>query len=80
VHKKVLSAGSRDLLAEIERRVPRILQGWVLAGGTALALHFGHRLSEDFDFFKTAKVDLGSFRMRFGSWAPARPCRRRQTP
>jgi len=59
VHKKVLPAGSRDLLAEIERRVPRVLQGWVLAGGTALALHFGHRTSEDFDFFKTAKVDLG---------------------
>ena len=59
MHKKVLPAGSRDLLAEIERRVPRVLQGWVLAGGTALALHFGHRTSEDFDFFKTDKVDLG---------------------
>jgi len=38
--------------------VPRPLQGWTLAGGTGLAMHLGHRLSEDFDFFKTSLVDL----------------------
>jgi hypothetical protein len=28
------------------------LEGWTLAGGTGLALQVGHRVSEDFDFFK----------------------------
>jgi hypothetical protein len=29
------------------------LDGWTLAGGTGLALQMGHRVSEDFDFFRT---------------------------
>lgn len=58
MHTKVLPNGSRDLLAEIAKSVPSPLQGWVLAGGTGLALHLGHRLSEDFDFFKTATMDV----------------------
>ena len=28
------------------------LNGWVLAGGTALAVQLGHRLSEDLDFMR----------------------------
>lgn len=28
------------------------MSGWVLAGGTGLALQLGHRMSEDFDFFR----------------------------
>lgn len=31
--------------------------GFYLAGGTALALQYGHRQSEDFDFFKQWDVD-----------------------
>ena len=27
------------------------VQPWTLAGGTGLALHLGHRYSEDLDFF-----------------------------
>jgi len=34
-----------------------LLDGWFLAGGTALALQFGHRLSEDLDFFRAGSVD-----------------------
>ena len=28
------------------------LKGWTLAGGTALAIQLGHRLSEDLDFMR----------------------------
>jgi len=30
---------------------------FVLYGGTAVALHFGHRRSDDFDFFRSAPLD-----------------------
>ncbi|SHI65003.1 nucleotidyl transferase AbiEii/AbiGii toxin family protein [Desulfofundulus thermosubterraneus] len=34
-----------------------LLRDFYLAGGTALALHLGHRLSEDLDFFSPFHVD-----------------------
>ena len=34
-----------------------ILDGWVLAGGTGLALQLGHRYSEDLDFFRPEAFD-----------------------
>lgn len=58
MQKKVLPKGSQDLLAAVTARVPRTLRGWTLAGGTGLAMHLGHRVSEDFGFFKTVAVDL----------------------
>lgn len=33
------------------------LESWTLAGGTGLALQFGHRRSVDLDFFRTETVD-----------------------
>jgi hypothetical protein len=36
--------------------------GWVLYGGTAIALHLGHRQSVDFDFFSTERLDRGVLR------------------
>lgn len=53
--RRVLPQGSRSLLADIERDTPASLRGWTLAGGTGLALRLGHRLSDDFDFFKQAR-------------------------
>jgi len=41
-----------DFLAEAEWLSG---SGWYLAGGTALALHVGHRSSEDLDFFTSEK-------------------------
>src|SRR3989344_3341629 len=35
----------------------RIIQKSYLAGGTALALHLGHRISEDLDFFTQEELD-----------------------
>lgn len=34
-----------------------LLQKFYLAGGTALALHFGHRRSRDLDFFSSGEFD-----------------------
>lgn len=53
MHEKVLPRGSRELLAKLgSLRLPE-LEGWTLAGGTGLALQLGHRVSIDFDFFRT---------------------------
>lgn len=53
MHEKVLPRGSRELLAKLEPLTRPELEGWTLAGGTGLALQMGHRISEDFDFFRT---------------------------
>jgi hypothetical protein len=53
MHDKVLPKGSLDLLARLDEIDESFLNGWVLAGGTGLALQLGHRVSEDFDFFRT---------------------------
>jgi hypothetical protein len=52
MHEKVLPRGSRELLAKLDELSLPELQGWTLAGGTGLALQMGHRISEDFDFFR----------------------------
>ena len=52
MHNKVLPRRSRKLLASLEALNSAELEGWTLAGGTGLALLLGHRLSEDFDFFR----------------------------
>jgi hypothetical protein len=53
MHEKVLPQGSRELLAKLESLNQPELQGWTLAGGTGLALRMGHRISGDFNFFRT---------------------------
>jgi len=58
VHEKVLPPGSRNVLARLENNTSPALQGWILAGGTGLALHLGHRCSEDFDLFNTESMDI----------------------
>lgn len=45
------------MLDGLEETADRRLKGWVLAGGTGLALRLGHRVSEDFDFFRTDDGD-----------------------
>jgi hypothetical protein len=60
VHEKVLPHGSVRLLDQLGTSGADALQGWTLAGGTGLALHFGHRISEDFDFFRTDLMHVGA--------------------
>lgn len=59
MHEKALPPASVDLLARLTADPPHSLQGWTLAGGTGLALQLGHRRSEDFDFFRTAGMEIG---------------------
>lgn len=55
MHPKVLGADSWKV---VKRLVSTgLVQGWTLAGGTGLALQFGHRVSEALDFFRAGPVD-----------------------
>jgi hypothetical protein len=56
-----------DVLPRAQRLLWRKLQpiqrfGYVLYGGTAIALRLGHRQSVDFDFFTSHSVDPGALR------------------
>ncbi len=49
MHERVLPPRGREALAAL--RKSGILEEFYLAGGTGAALHVGHRISEDFDWF-----------------------------
>ena len=44
--------------AAIEKLPQDILGEFYLAGGTGLAMHIGHRYSDDFDFFSFTEFDV----------------------
>ena len=51
-----------EILPDVQRRLwptlaPLAQLGWVLYGGTAIALRYGHRVSVDFDFFSAQPLD-----------------------
>lgn len=51
------------------------LEKFYLAGGTALALYFGHRQSQDLDFFTSVSFNPGVLMgqlKRFGTWRTAK--------
>ena len=50
----ILPAAQKELWPLL---APAARLSFVLYGGTAVALHFGHRVSVDFDFFRTAPLD-----------------------
>ena len=58
MHEKVLPKHSLELLTKLEADPSELLRGWILAGGTGLAFRFGHRISEDLDFFRTDMKDV----------------------
>jgi len=54
-------AVSSDILRLIEKlQKDKALTDFILAGGTALALQFGHRKSEDIDLFTRSEFDASS--------------------
>jgi hypothetical protein len=55
VHPKVLSAEAWKTVRSLAGG--GWLDSWVLAGGTGLALHLGHRYSEDLDLFRGQPFD-----------------------
>ncbi len=55
MHPKVLSSNAWDTIRALSRG--GWLDPWILAGGTGLALHLGHRYSEDLDLFGIEPFD-----------------------
>ena len=55
MHPKVLSPRGWSLVRSLVAE--RLTDDWVLAGGTGLALQFGHRLSRDLEFFRQGPFD-----------------------
>jgi len=55
LHYHALPVTVRTLLQALGS--PMLATGFSLAGGTSLALRYGHRLSFDLDFFTTANLD-----------------------
>lgn len=55
MHPKVLSDAAWRIVADLNRA--DLLDGWVVAGGTGLALQIGHRYSEDLDLFRPGAFD-----------------------
>jgi hypothetical protein len=54
LYENILHGAQREVLGLIARPVTE--RGFYLAGGTALALHLGHRRSLDFDWFTGASI------------------------
>ena len=55
MHIEILRPDQESVLKRLGRVADE--DGFYLAGGTALALHFGHRRSDDFDWFTQAMID-----------------------
>jgi hypothetical protein len=55
MHPKVLSSDGWRVVRALRRT--DLLGGWILAGGTGLALQLGHRYSEDVDFFRAQSFE-----------------------
>jgi hypothetical protein len=67
-HLEVLPAGQREFW---DRQAGKLPRGWVLYGGTAIALRFGHRNSIDFDFFSHQSLDEALLRQCLPAFAHA---------
>lgn len=60
---RVLPAAQREIWTRLAPAAPL---NFVLYGGTAIALHLGHRESLDFDFFRSEPLDKNQIREAFG--------------
>jgi hypothetical protein len=65
----ILPAAQQDIWPSLAA-APRL--SFVLYGGTAVALHLGHRTSEDFDFFNAAPLSKRDIEESFPFMAQAR--------
>jgi Nucleotidyl transferase AbiEii toxin, Type IV TA system len=59
---EVLPAAQKEIWGSL---APAPLLNFVLYGGTAIALHLGHRESLDFDFFQSGSLDKDQIRAKF---------------
>ena len=53
MHKEILNSNQLELLPVMEQ----FKREFYLVGGTAIALHIGHRRSIDFDLFKMSSLN-----------------------
>ena len=60
LHKEILSAAQLELLPLIKQ----IGSKFMLCGGTAVALHIGHRESIDFDLFTLDELNIDAIRKK----------------
>ena len=60
MNPRVLPASAWAVVRLLDRE--DILEDWILAGGTALALQLGHRVSLDLGFFRHDEIDLAALR------------------
>ena len=63
MHPRVLGKPAWELVRGLVRS--EVLEGWTLCGGTGVALQFGHRISEDLDFFRSGDFDVDALLMQF---------------
>ena len=61
MNPKVLSKSAWAVVRKLV--IADLMQTWVLAGGTGLALQLGHRVSNDLDFFTEEAFDAHAFRV-----------------
>lgn len=52
MHQEVLKSKQKEIFKKLKN-----FSDFYLAGGTALALQIGHRISDDFDFFREKELD-----------------------
>jgi hypothetical protein len=55
LYTSAVQPGTLELLTELQKQP--LLRSFYLVGGTALALHFGHRISIDIDLFTNDDFD-----------------------
>ena len=60
MHEQTLAPGTGALLEKIATQP--FLKNFYLAGGTALALEFGHRISIDLDFFSQTDFSISELK------------------
>lgn len=60
MHEESLTQDTKRVLASLDR--PDILKGFYLAGGSALAMYYGHRFSVDLDWFAERFTYTSAFR------------------
>ena len=61
LHKETIDSKTLELLIDLQKEP--LLSSFNLVGGTALALHWGHRRSVDLDFFTSEAFDLEEVKM-----------------
>jgi hypothetical protein len=66
-HREAITASTEAMLRNLFHA--KLLDGFYLAGGTGLALHLGHRVSQDLDCFAPDLFDEEAFLQRIRSLA-----------